>query len=59
MKRKAIAKVFQIGNMKYVVYYRNKLVMQTSYKTLAIKTAKSINNGEETPYVYAQPPKSL
>ena len=53
------ARVFQIGNMKYVVYYRNKLVLQTSYKTLALKTAKSINNNEETSYVISNQPQSL
>jgi len=41
------ARAYQLDNrMKYVVYYNNRLVIQTSYKLLAIRVAKAINAGE-------------
>lgn len=40
------ATVYKIDKEKYVVYYKNRLVMQTSYKRIALASAKAINNGE-------------
>lgn len=42
------ARAYQIDNkMRYIVYYRNRLVIQTSYKLLAMRVAKAINTGEK------------
>lgn len=38
--------VYKIDGEKYIVYYKDKLVMQTSYKKIAMASAKAINNGE-------------
>lgn len=40
------AEVYRVSNDKYVVYYMNKLVIQTSYKKIALETATALNNGE-------------
>jgi hypothetical protein len=42
------ARAYQLDNrQRYVVYYKNRLVIQTSYKHLAISVAKAINTGEK------------
>lgn len=37
--------VFKDGD-RYIVYHRGNLVLQTSYKKIAMASAKAINNGE-------------